>query len=139
MIGAVHAFIGAGLGTICNTKSGAFLSGIVSHLAADMLPHNDYPPKVELPMVTGALALIGAWKGFDSKEFWGALGAIAPDIEHGLLVAGLIKQEQEIYPTHRGDLNLHGPVAEERFSQLLAMLSGIVVCAMGESDDDASL
>ena len=138
MIGAVHAAVGAGIGSLCKSKSAAFVAGVVSHLIADAAPHKDLSPKIELPLVAGAVLGIGLWRGLRSPEFWGALGGIAPDIEHGLLVAGVIEQEDEVFPTHAKNGKLHGRETDERWSQLLIAAASVLTIALttrrGDSD-----
>lgn len=119
MTGAIHAAIGACIGSLCRNKGAAFLAGILSHATADALPHKDFKPEVEVPLMAGALAAIAAWRGIDSPEFCGAIGAIAPDAEHGLMLVGVIKPEQEIFPTHIDNGRYHGTSSDERWSQLL--------------------
>ena len=138
MIGAVHAAVGAGVGSLCKNKSAAFVAGIVSHLIADAAPHKDFSMKIELPLVAGAMLAMGLWRGLDSPEFWGALGGIAPDIEHGLLVAGVIEMEDEVFPTHAENGKLHGAETNERWSQLLIAAASVLTIALttrrGDSD-----
>lgn len=131
MIGAVHASIGAAIGSLSRTKVGAFAAGVVSHLIADLIPHRDLPPKVEIPLMAAALTGIAAWRGVDSPELWGALGGIAPDAEHALLVPGLITTDQEVFPTHLKDGKYHGPDSGERWSQALIVLAAVAVVAVG--------
>ncbi len=138
MIAAVHASIGAVLGSVLGTRSGAFLAGFVSHLAADMVPHKDYPPKIEVPLVLASLAGIAAWKGVDSPEIWGALGAITPDSEHALVLAGIITPDQEVYPTHLKGGIYHAREAKTRWGQLLVAAAAVAVVAWhGTNRSDA--
>jgi len=127
VIGAVHASIGAAIGSLVKDKRGAFVSGVASHVVADALPHTDFPPKVEVAFLAGALVGIAAWRGVDSPEFWGALGAVAPDAEHALLAADLIAPENEVFPTHLRDGAFHGPDSRERWSQALIALAAVTV------------
>jgi hypothetical protein len=130
MIGAVHACIGAALGTLFKRKSTAFTAGLVSHAVADALPHHDYPPKIEVPLMAATMLLIGKLKGFDSPEFWGALGAIAPDAEHGLSAIGVGSFERELFPTHLGNAKLHGPCSDERISQAIVAAASALTLAL---------
>jgi len=134
MIGAVHACIGAGVGSFFRNKSAAFVSGVVSHLVADALPHKDLAPEIEVPLMAGMMAGIAAWKGLDSPEFWGAMGGISPDVEHGLLVAGIINKEQKVFPSHIRDGKWHGEESNERLSQLLLSIAGLVVVALNTEE-----
>ncbi len=132
MTGAVHASIGAGVGSFCKNKSTAFVSGVISHLVADMLPHKDLSPAIEVPLLLGALAGIAAWKGLDSPEFWGAVGGVIPDSEHALLLAGLIDETQEIFPTHIDNGKWHGPENGERISQILIAAAALAAVVLNE-------
>ncbi|MCE5315340.1 MAG: hypothetical protein ABFD49_06570 [Armatimonadota bacterium] len=127
MGGAVHALIGAAIGSLMKNKAGAFAAGVVSHAVADVLPHRDCSPAVEAPLMAAAVAMIAKWRGIDSPEFWGALGAIAPDAEHALLISGLIDADHEIFPTHIHDGKYHGPDSGERLSQVLIAAAACVV------------
>ncbi len=133
MTGAVHALIGAALGAFCGKKSTAFLSGVASHILADALPHSDLKPSAEIPTMLGALALIAKLKGINSKEFAGALGAIAPDIEHGLLLLGMIEREQEFFPTHINEGKLHGPDSGEKISQILIASASLITLLLKDN------
>jgi hypothetical protein len=132
MIGAVHAAVGAAIGTFCRKKSTAFAAGFVSHAVCDAVPHHDFPPKVEVPLMAAAVLLIGKLKGFDSPEFWGALGAISPDSEHGLAATGLTSFDRELFPTHMNNARLHGRCSNERLSQAIIAGVSALVLAMGK-------
>jgi hypothetical protein len=134
VIGAVHAIVGAAVGLLFKRKSAAFAAGVASHLITDALPHDDLDPKLEIPLLAVTLAGIAKWRGIDSTEFWGALGGIAPDAEHGLLLAGLVKQEQEVFPTHIRDGIFHGRERGERWSQLLIAGASLVAVALSSTD-----
>lgn len=136
MIGAVHASIGAAIGTFCGRKSTAFVAGLVSHAIADALPHHDYPPKVEVPLMAGTVLLIGALKGFNSPKFWGALGAISPDTEHGLAAAGLMRFDKEVFPTHSNNAKLHGRCSSERVSQAVIAAAAALTLATNRHKHD---
>lgn len=125
MIGAVHALIGACIGSLTKNRTGAFCAGIVSHAAADILPHKDFDPIIEAPLLAGAVTALAAWKGVDSPEFCGAMGAIAPDFEHGLALAGIIDPDSRVFPTHIDNGKYHGPECESRLSQLLIAAAAV--------------
>jgi hypothetical protein len=112
MICALHALIGAALGKP-QPKPQAFLTGVLSHLFADLVPHRDLTPGIETLMVLAALGGIGATQGWNSSAFWGALGAVLPDVENGL--AHWRGQGRLLFPTHRGR---HGAEVEELYSQI---------------------
>lgn len=121
MIGAVHTILGAALGTFTKSKPRAFLSGVISHAIADALPHNDYDALSEISLIAAALGWVAIRKGTDSPEFWGAIGGITPDVEHALSLAGLIKSDAKIFPTHMGDGKYHGRKTDHRWPQLIAI------------------
>lgn len=133
MTGIVHALIGAGVGALSGSRTNAFLAGVVSHIAADVFPHRDLDPKIEVPLLAGALAVIAKRYGVKSKQFAGAIGAILPDSEHALLLSGLIDQEDEVFPTHWRDGLLHGPDSGERISQVIIALAGIIAAESQKS------
>lgn len=137
MIGAVHAAIGACIGAFCKSKKSAYAAGVVSHIVADSLPHQDLSVKQEVPLLTGTMLAIAAWRGIDSPEFWGAAGGVSPDIEHGLAYLGITPQDKRIFPTHIFDGKYHGPESGERLSQVLiaAAAVGIVALAARKKGD----
>jgi hypothetical protein len=108
MICAVHALIGAAIGKRVGKRGGAFACGIATHLLGDLLPHKDFDPKIEAPLLAATLGVIALRKGIMSPEFLGALGGIAPDFENAAAVTGLLPADAMIFPTHQGDHH-HGP------------------------------
>ncbi len=131
MIAAVHACVGAAVGRVFERKCAAFAAGVASHLITDALPHRDLDAKLEVPLLATALVGIAKWRGVDSPEFWGAMGGAAPDVEHGLLLAGLIEQEQEVFPTHVEGGKFHGRKSGERWSQAIAACAALLAIALG--------
>lgn len=129
MLGVVHACLGAGIGSLLRSRSAAFAAGVVSHIVTDALPHRDCSPWVDVPLTAGALGLVAAWKGADSPELWGALGGVAPDAEHALVVTGMIEPEQEVFPTHVRSGSLHGRQNDERTSQLAVAAASLLLLA----------
>jgi hypothetical protein len=108
MTGFVHAAIGAVIGRVVKNRPLAFGLGVLSHGVGDMIPHHDIGPS-EAPLLIGTLARIGLECGWNSPQFWGALGAISPDFEH--IPAELRRDprrfepmEEKFYPTHNNQL-----------------------------------
>lgn len=130
MTGAVHACIGACLGCLLKKKSDGFAAGVVSHAVADALPHKDFHPAIEVALMAAALYGIAKWRGVDSPELWGAVGAVAPDAEHGLMLAGIITPEQEVFPTHIENGKLHGAESNERWSQLIIAGTSLLIMTL---------
>ncbi|HEX8550099.1 MAG TPA: hypothetical protein VF681_00950 [Abditibacteriaceae bacterium] len=111
MTGSVHAAIGALIGSKIKNKPLAFAAGMFSHFVGDVVPHHDMGT-IETPIVFATMARIGQQHGWNSSEFWGALGAICPDFEH--IPAELRKDPrrfeampEKLFPTHNGTVE-HG-------------------------------
>jgi hypothetical protein len=120
------------LGALIKDPKLAFAAGVLSHVAADMIPHRDFHPKIEAALLAGTMALIVKRHGINSPQFWGAVGAIAPDFEHLLLVSGIIEEKDEIFPTHANFGKWHGRVTNERISQLVTFIAGMVIAGRAE-------
>lgn len=104
MTGSVHAAIGAAIGRFVKNKPLSFVAGVASHFVGDVIPHHDMGP-AETPIVFGTMARIVQQHGWNSPQFWGALGAICPDFEH--IPAELRKDPrrfkampEKLFPTH---------------------------------------
>ncbi|MFQ3548329.1 MAG: hypothetical protein SNJ70_01085 [Armatimonadota bacterium] len=119
MTGAVHALVGAALGSLFENKSSAFLTGVISHAICDVIPHKDLSAKAEVALMACVMTILERWKGLDSTEFWGALGAISPDIEHGLSLIGILPEDLKLFPTHIENGKYHGKKSDEQVSQLI--------------------
>jgi hypothetical protein len=111
MTGSVHAAIGAALGRYIKNKPAAFAVGMFSHFVGDVVPHKDMGIG-ETPIVFATMARIAQQHGWNSPQFWGALGAILPDFEH--IPAELRKDprrhepmEEKLFPTHNNTVD-HG-------------------------------
>lgn len=117
MICAVHAAVGAAIGKAVGKTGGAFASGIATHLIGDLLPHKDFDPRAEAPLLALTLGVIGWRCGLKSPEFAGAVGAIAPDFENAAGVTGLIPKTAMRFPTHIGDGKHHGPKVKSAWPQ----------------------
>src|ERR1700733_8310824 len=64
MICAVHAAVGAAIGKLVGKRLGAFGSGVATHLICDLLPHKDFDPRVEAPLLAATLGAIANRCGF---------------------------------------------------------------------------
>lgn len=128
MICAVHALVGAALGKVIGKRGGAFAAGVASHLIGDLLPHKDFKPKEEAPLLAATLGVLAFRCGVNSPEFIGACGAVAPDLENAASVVGLIPPDAMRFPSHRGD-DKHGPKVNSAWPQgvlALACLAFVV-------------
>jgi hypothetical protein len=108
MTGFIHAAIGAAIGKFVHNKPVAFGLGVLSHGVGDMIPHHDLG-FAEAPLLIATLARIVQQHGWNSPQFWGALGAICPDFEH---VPAELRRDprrfepmaEKRFPTHNGIL-----------------------------------
>ncbi len=117
MICAVHAVVGAALGTLCGSRGGAFAAGVATHLLGDLLPHKDFDPKIEAPLLAATLGLL-AWRcGLASPALAGAVGAVLPDVENAAWMTGLVPQSAVRFPTHACSGKHHGPDASSAWPQ----------------------
>jgi hypothetical protein len=123
MIVAVHALLGSTLARLCRTRLQAAVAGAVSHALADMLPHRDLDIPEEALLLAGALSLVVAARGVESREFAGALGASLPDLENLIARLGAIPDERLLFPTHRSH---HGPKTSGFEGQVAMAAVGIV-------------
>jgi len=99
--------VGAVIGILVDSRLAAFLIGFVSHIPLDAIPHIDFEDyRMDAVMTIGLLAGIFAFTGFTPILF-GALGAVAPDIENLLWKTGIIDEKRKVFPTHSG-LIKHG-------------------------------
>ena len=127
MIVAVHAFTGAALSRLCRTPWQAFALGFASHLVADAMPHRDLDVPTEGALAAAALGCIGLAHGLDSREFAGALGAVAPDVENVVARALGIPDEKLLLPTHN---RYHGAKVDNVAGQIALALCCVAVLAL---------
>ena len=135
MIVAVHAFTGAALSRLCRTSGQAFALGFASHLVADAVPHRDLDVPTEGALVLAALACIGLAHGVSSREFVGALGAVAPDLENAVARALDIPDEKLLLPTHN---RYHGVKVDNVAGQIALALGCIAILALPVGEESRS-
>lgn len=108
MCSVTHVAAGALIGSLLDSRLAAFVLGFVSHIPLDIVPHIDFEDfRVDAFMTVGLLGGVLVVSGF-SAMFFGALGAVAPDLENLLWKTGAIEEKDKIFPTHSGLLR-HGP------------------------------
>lgn len=129
MTGTVHALLGAAVGGLFRRRRTAFLAGLVSHAVGDALPHGEIPAVVDGAIAAGVVGWLGSRFGPDSPQVAGALGGVAPDIEHGLSRCGIIREEQKIFPTHGRCLIPHGRKTSNPIVQILAASAAMALIA----------
>lgn len=102
----------------------SFFVGLASHIPLDAVRHLDFENLWVDAALTVAL-LIGVLVVFGfSPVFFGALGAVAPDIENLFWRVGLLPEERKVFPTHSG-LIRHGTAKPAR-----GWLTGLAMVAV---------
>ena len=106
--GGIHIVSGFAIGSRCRSVPAAFLAGVISHAAMDALPHRDYRRlTAHVGDAAAGIALTSAlWRrnlrDHRMTGLAGAIGAILPDIENGLLLVGRMEKERRRFPSHTG-------------------------------------
>jgi len=107
MCSVTHVAVGALIGSFFGNSLASFFVGMVSHIPLDVIPHLDFENMwVDAALTVALLAGVLAVFGF-SPVFFGALGAVAPDLENLLWRIGVLPEERKVFPTHSG-LIKHG-------------------------------
>ena len=96
-----HMAVGAAAGSFTGSPAGAALLGLVSHVPLDVLPHYEFEKTwVEVVTVSAIfVAMLAAGMG-RTGIFWGAVGAVVPDIENLLWRVGVLPREKKVFPGH---------------------------------------
>lgn len=129
MTGTVHALLGAAVGAWFKRRCSAFLAGMVSHAVGDALPHGEMPAVVDGMIAAGVVGWLSSRFGTDSPQVAGALGGVAPDIEHGLSRCCIIREEQKVFPTHGRCLIPHGRKTSNPIVQILTATAAMALIA----------
>jgi hypothetical protein len=98
-----------------------------------MLPHRDLDIAEEALLLAGALGVILAARGADSREFAGALGACLPDAENLVGRVAGVPDERLLLPTHRGH---HGRKTSGFHGQLAIAAVGLISLLIPGPDSD---
>lgn len=126
MCAVTHVAAGAVIGILVDSRLAAFLIGLVSHIPLDAIPHIDFEDyRVDVVMTIVVLAGIFAFTGFTPILF-GAIGAVAPDIENLLWKTGIIDEKRKVFPTHSG-LIKHGRATVGRGPAVAIVMSALSV------------
>ena len=126
MTATVHAAVGAGLGALLKTPAKAFIAGVISHHFTDKIPHKEAPPVLDVPAVGAFLCFLRFRYGRASPQFWGALGALAPDMEHVLAGVGVLGRDQRFFTSHGKNRGRHGKTEGYADQVLAAFLGGLL-------------
>ncbi len=106
MIQLAHVATGALAGRGRTALRDAFLAGLATHAAMDVIPHGEVHDD-GFELVTGAAGVLAlaARYGWASPITIGALGSVVPDMEHVPKLLGI--RTPPVFPTHRFGA-LHG-------------------------------
>ena len=86
-----HLAVGAAAGSLTDNASGAALLGLLSHVPLDVLPHYEFDKMwVEVAALAAVFAVMLAAGMGRTGIFWGAVGAVVPDIENLLWRLGVL-------------------------------------------------
>ncbi len=96
-----HLAVGAAAGSFTGNPAGAALLGLVSHVPLDVLPHYEFEKMwVEVATVSAVFVVMLAAGMGRTGIFWGAVGAVVPDIENLLWRVGVLPREKKVFPGH---------------------------------------
>jgi hypothetical protein len=127
VIQLAHVATGALAGRGRTALRDAFLAGLATHAAMDVIPHGEvHDDYFELFSGAAGVLALAARHGWASPITIGAIGSIVPDMEHIPQVLGI--RTPPLFPTHRVGA-LHGwetkPLAIPAWLQ--AVLGGAVI------------
>lgn len=126
----LHTAAGAAIGRYAPTDA-AFVSGMASHVALDLVRHEDLPLRrrqlgLEMLLSAAVVALIGLRFGWRSRPVAGALGGVLPDAEH-LLGQMSDRRYQAVFPTHVWHGRFHNLVGWIRIPDAAQTAAGLLL------------
>jgi hypothetical protein len=96
-----HLAVGGALGGCVKQGGLAFLLGVGSHAVLDAVPHYDVEDfRVDLLLTAAGIAGLLGFGYWCTPVFWGAVGAVVPDLEVLIWRLGLINEKRMIFPSH---------------------------------------
>jgi len=120
MVATPHALAGAFASRFARTPRGALVSGVISHLALDRIPHTDYRlanRKALFADVAAATLLTAALGGRHRLAAAGAFGGVLPDLA---MVAELRTGLRVTLPLHHANhTSIEPPVGIGVLTQLV--------------------
>ncbi|MBD3368342.1 MAG: hypothetical protein GF405_09280 [Candidatus Eisenbacteria bacterium] len=126
-----HMAVGAAAGSFVEGRLSAAALGAAIHVPLDLIPHYEFQ-KLWLEVVIvaaafGAMLVAGLWR---APVFWGAAGAILPDVENLLWRLGILPGHRKVFPGHSEKLARwlpHGRELPVRHAWWQAVLAGAAV------------
>jgi len=141
MIYTSHIIVGSAIGYSTEKSPIAFAGGLVSHHLLDSVPHLDpgafsknegdvFKPAsllfIAVDLTIGTIAFYYIWKfsGFNVSVFWGALGAVLPDVvDNGPWRA--IRKLPIFKQYHQLHHSLHSTVTKKNW--LLGVITQVII------------
>lgn len=96
-----HMVVGGAVGSFVDWRGVAFGLGVASHVPLDVIPHYEFKNMwLEVVIVGSFFGVMLATGHAGTGFFWGALGAVIPDLENLLWRLGFISDDHKIFPGH---------------------------------------
>ncbi len=96
-----HMAVGGAVGSFAEGRGFPFALGLLSHVPLDVIPHYEFEKMwLEAAVVVAALGgmILAGYGG--TGIFWGALGAVVPDLENLLWRLGILPGRWKMFPGH---------------------------------------
>jgi hypothetical protein len=96
-----HMAVGGAVGSLAGGRGAAFGLGMLSHIPLDVMPHYEFEKMwLEVAAVAAFFGTMIVTGHAGSGIFWGALGAVLPDMENLLWRLGIIPDQGKVFPGH---------------------------------------
>ncbi len=127
-----HMAVGGAVGSLVEGRGLSFGLGLASHIPLDVIPHYEFEKMwLEVALVAAFFGALLATGRAGTGLFWGALGAVLPDLENLLWRLGLLPDERKVLPGHSrrfGRLLPHGRALGVRHAWWQGLI--VVICAV---------
>jgi len=96
-----HMAVGGAVGSLVEARGAAFGLGMLLHIPLDVIPHYEFEKMwLEVAVVAAFFGVMIATGNAGTGIFWGALGAVLPDLENLLWRLGILSDEDKVFPGH---------------------------------------
>ncbi len=129
-----HMAVGGAVGSLVESRGLAFGLGLLSHVPLDVIPHYEFEKMwLEVAIVAGFFGTLIATGHAGTGLFWGALGAVLPDLENLLWRLGFLPDNRKVFPGHSkryGGLLPHGRALGVRHAWWQGLIVAVSVVIM---------